>query len=74
MLEEDWYACYDALLGECGMRDSISMEDVTVLGIGGEVADGSDGVLPEHTLLAEEGYFPFRSDAFARHKYQVIRV
>ena len=74
MLEEDWFACYDALLEDCGMQDTVSMENVTVLGVGSEVSDGEGGVLPDYTLFAEEGIFPFRSDAFAEHKYQVIRV
>ena len=74
VLAQDWYSVYEDALEKSGMQDTIVLTDVTVLGIGSEVSDGTDRVLAEDTLLAEEGIFSFRSDEFASHKYQVLRV
>ncbi len=74
VLAQDWYSSYDEALEKSGMQDTIVLTDVTVLGIGSEVSDGADRVLAEDALFAEEGIFTFRSDEFASHKYQVLRV
>ncbi len=74
VLAGDWYPVYEDALKKRGMQDTIVLADVTVLGIGSEVSDGAGGVLAEDTLLAEEGIYTFRSDEFASHKYQTIRV
>lgn len=73
-LKEDWYACYEKLLPLYGMEERITKTDVTVLGVGSEATDGEGNGLEEGTLLAEEGIFPYRSDAFSTNKYQVLRV
>ncbi len=73
-LKEDWYQCYDRLLALSGMDETITTMDVTVLGIGSDVTDGEGVSLEDGKLLAEEGAFSYRSDAFLTNKYQVIRV
>lgn len=73
-LKEDWYQCYDSLRMLPGMDGRVTITDVTVLGIGNEVTDGTGVVLEEGKLLAEEGIFVYDSDTFLTNKYQVIRV
>lgn len=73
-LKEDWYQCYDQLLILFGMEEAISVMDVTVLGIGSDISNGAGVQLEEGKLLAEEGVFVYRSDAFHTNQYQVIRV
>ena len=74
VLKEDWYACYEDVLEKKGMGDTIVLDDITVLGIGSQVSDREQNVLPENRLLAREGVFAFHSDVFGDSEYQVLRV
>ena len=74
VLKEDWYACYEDVLEKKGMGDTIVLDDITVLGIGSQVSDREQNVLPENRLLAREGVFAFHSDVFGDSGYQVLRV
>lgn len=71
-LQDDWYRMYEACLNYFGIQDRFQKVNVTILGCGSEVTDGNGNGMEEGTLLAEEGSYPYRSDVFARSKYQGI--
>lgn len=74
VLKDDWYRMYDAFLTCFGLQETVQKENVTVIGCGSEVTDGEGNALDEGMLLAEEGVYFYRSDVFARSKYQGINV
>ena len=57
VLQEDWYALYDACLAAKGLTDSITRVEFVPLGKEGE------------QLITEDGAYPFRSPEFLRYRF-----
>lgn len=71
-LQDDWYRMYDQLLVWFGMEEAIRKTNVTILGCGSEIVDEEGIEMEDGRLLAEEGEYFYRSDAFMDSKYQGI--
>lgn len=72
MLRDDWYICYDMLVQGMGQEHAITMKEVLIAGIGGQVLDAEGLPLPEDQLLTDQGVYLYRSDRFEDCSYQPV--